>query len=61
MAGRAQHTNVTTVDLASQSGKKTQSLNDIMQAIESSMPAASQQGLAQQGGLSARLQARCVV
>lgn len=58
MAGRAQHTNVTTVDLASQSGKKTQSVNDIMQAIESSMPSASQQGLAQQGGLSARLQGR---
>jgi hypothetical protein len=59
MAQHRGHTNVTTVNLASQTGKKVQSTDDIMRQIESTMPSASQQSLAQQqGGLSAQLQGR---
>ena len=63
MASSKAHTNVTTVNLASQTSKKAQSAQDILKQIESTLPGTSQQqgGLAQQqGGLSARLQGRCV-
>lgn len=50
---------MTTVNLASSTAKKVQSTDEILKQIESNLPDASQQNMAQrQGGLSARLQGR---
>lgn len=49
---------VTTVNLAGSNAKKVQTTDDILKAIESTMPDASQQHL-RAGELSAQMQGRC--
>jgi len=59
-SGARAHANVTNINLASSTGKKVQSTDDILKQIESTLPDVSQQNLAR-GGLSARLQGRLVL